>query len=90
VDGVESRLAHAHTIPLGPGSAAGIAMVSKHIEFAQVRWRAVYASHLVALVRAGARFENGKLIERPPATNPTTSSATYGMGRRFDYQTVRL
>jgi len=29
------------------------------------RLRAVNAPHLVALVRAGARFEAGKLVERP-------------------------
>ncbi len=50
----------------GPGSrAAGIAMAFKLIESAQTRWRAVNAPHLVALVRAGARFEKGKLDERP-------------------------
>jgi putative transposase len=50
----------------GPGSrAAGIAMAFKLIESAQTRWRAVNAPHLVALVRAGATFEKGKLIERP-------------------------
>ena len=50
----------------GPGSrAAGIAMAFKLIESAQARWRSVNAPHLVALVRAGARFENGKLVERP-------------------------
>jgi len=50
----------------GPGSrAAGIAMAYKLIESAQTRWRAVNAPHLVALVRAGARFEKGKLVERP-------------------------
>jgi putative transposase len=32
---------------------------------AQQRWRAVNAPHLVALVRAGARFEKGLLVERP-------------------------
>jgi len=37
----------------------------KLIESAQARWRAVNAPHLVALVRAGPRFEKGKLIERP-------------------------
>jgi transposase-like protein len=42
----------------GPGSrAAGIAMALKLIESAQARWRAVKAPHLVASVRAGARFE---------------------------------
>jgi len=50
----------------GPGSrAAGVAMAFKLIESAQTRWRAVNAPHLVALVRAGARFEKGKLVERP-------------------------
>ena len=50
----------------GPGSrAAGVAMAFKLIESAQTRWRAVNAPHLVALVRAGAGFKNGKLIERP-------------------------
>jgi putative transposase len=50
----------------GPGPrAAGVAMAFKLIESAQHRWRAVNAPHLVALVRAGARFENGQLVERP-------------------------
>ena len=49
----------------GPGSrAAGVAMAFKLIESAQARWRAVNAPHLVALVRAGARFDKGILIER--------------------------
>ena len=50
----------------GPGSrAAGVAMAFKLIESAQARWRAVNAPHLVALVRAGARFQKGLLVERP-------------------------
>ena len=50
----------------GPGSrAAGVAMAFKLIESAQTRWRMVNAPHLVALVRAGATFVNGKLVERP-------------------------
>ena len=49
----------------GPGSrAAGIAMAFKLIESAQTRWRTVNAPHLVALVRAGATFDKGVLIER--------------------------
>ncbi len=49
----------------GAGSpAAALAMVFKLVESAQARWRAVTAPHLVALVRAGARFENGLLVER--------------------------
>jgi putative transposase len=52
----------------GPGSrAAGLAMAFKLIESAQARWRAVNAPHLVALVRAGAKFERGLLVEREPA-----------------------
>ena len=55
----------------GPGSrAAGIAMAFKLIKAAQARWRVVNAPHIVALVRAGARFKNGKLVER---TNESTS-----------------
>jgi transposase-like protein len=50
----------------GPGSKdAGLAMVFKLLEAAESRWRAVNGPHLVALVRAGARFERGRLIERP-------------------------
>ncbi len=53
-----------------PGSrAAGVAMAFKLIESAQARWRAVNAPHLVALVRAGAVFEKGILVERPNDTN---------------------
>jgi len=50
----------------GPGSrAAGVAMAFKLIESAQGHWRMVNAPHLVALVRAGALFINGKLVKRP-------------------------
>jgi putative transposase len=50
----------------GPGSKhAGLAMVFKLLEAAEGRWRAVNGPHLVALVRAGAKFEGGKLVERP-------------------------
>src|SRR6478735_1691160 len=63
-------------ITKGPGSrAAGIAMAYKLIEAAQSRWRAVNAPHLVALVRAGAKFENGKLVERPDDTTATEEAA---------------
>src|ERR1019366_2585322 len=49
----------------GPGSrAAGLAMAYKLIESAQTRWRAVNAPELVALVRAGAKFEKGVIVER--------------------------
>ena len=50
----------------GPGSrAAGVAMAFKLIESAQTRWRCVNAPRLVPLVRDGATFINGKLVERP-------------------------
>jgi transposase-like protein len=66
---IESTFAtvrHRTKITRGPGSrAAGLAMAFKLIESAQDRWRAVNAPHLVALVRAGATFINGKLVERP-------------------------
>jgi hypothetical protein len=49
-----------------PGSrAAGVPMAFKLIESAQQRWRCVNAPHLVPLVRAGATFINGNLVERP-------------------------
>jgi hypothetical protein len=35
------------------------------LEAAQDRWQAVNGSHLVALVRAGARFDKGVMIKRP-------------------------
>jgi transposase-like protein len=66
---IESTFAtvrHRTKITRGPGSrAAGLAMAFKLIEAAQDRWRAVNGPHLVALVRAGATFVNGKLVERP-------------------------
>jgi transposase-like protein len=66
---IESTFAtvrHRTKVTKGPGSrAAGLAMAFKLIESAQARWRAVNAPHLVALVRAGTTFINGKLVERP-------------------------
>jgi transposase-like protein len=66
---IESTFAtvrHRTKVTKGPGSrAAGLAMAFKLIESAQNRWRAVNAPHLVALVRAGATFINGQLVERP-------------------------
>jgi transposase-like protein len=65
---IESTFAtvrHRTKVTKGPGSrAAGLAMAFKLIEAAQDRWRAVNAPHLVALVRAGARFDRGVLVER--------------------------
>lgn len=52
----------------GAGSpAAALAMVSNikgKLQSAQARWRAITGAHLVSLVRAGAQFENGVLVER--------------------------
>ena len=70
---IESTFAtvrHRTKVTNGPGfRAAGLAMAFKLIEAAQARWRAVNAPHLVALVRAGATFHRGKLIERPVETS---------------------
>jgi hypothetical protein len=55
--------------------AAGLAMAFKLIQAAQDRWRAVNAPELVALVRAGARFVNGKLLERPDESGGDTQAA---------------
>jgi transposase-like protein len=56
----------------GHGSkAAALAMAFKLIESAQRRWRMVNAPHLVALVRAGSVFVNGKLVERPDDQSPS-------------------
>ncbi|KQM03324.1 Transposase, Mutator family [Frankia sp. CpI1-P] len=66
---------HRTRVTKGPGSrAAGLAMAFTLIEAAQARWRAVNAPHLVALVRAGATFEAGQLVERP-TTTPVTQAA---------------
>lgn len=44
----------------GRGAAAGGCVLV-------ARWRAIRRAHLVALVRAGATFENGVLAERAEA-----------------------
>lgn len=65
----------------GAGSkAAGLAMACKLIQAAERRWRLVNAPHLAALVRAGATFTDGKLVERPEeqapdATTPSPEAA---------------
>ena len=48
----------------GPGSReSGLAMIFKLLEAQEGRWRKLNGHHLVALVRAGAKFENGELVE---------------------------
>jgi transposase-like protein len=75
---IESTFAtvrHRTRVTKGPGSrAAGLAMAFKLIEAAQDRWRAVNAPHLVALVRNGATFTNGKHVERPDETTTQTAA----------------
>ena len=50
-------------------------MAHKLIEAAQARWRKVNAPELVALVRAGALFHKGRLLERPVDITPSTGAA---------------
>jgi transposase-like protein len=74
IESIFATVRHRAKVTKGPGSkAAGLAMAFKLIEAAQARWRAVNAPHLVALVRAGARFERGQLVERP-AGNPAIAT----------------
>jgi len=52
-------------ITKGPGSrGAGVAKIFKLMEAAQGRWRRITGAHLVPLVRAGAKFMDGELVER--------------------------
>ena len=78
-DPIESTFAtvrHRTKVTKGPGSrAAGLAMAFKLIEAAQARWRMVNAPHLVALVRVGARFERGRLVERDEQTEAPAEEA---------------
>ena len=46
-----------------PGHARAVQF--KLVEAASEHWRYLNAAHLVALVRVGAKFEKGALIERP-------------------------
>jgi hypothetical protein len=74
IESTFSTVRHRSKVTRGPGSrAAGLAMAFKLIQAAETRWRAVNAPHLVSLVRAGARFEAGKLVERPDG-EPVTES----------------
>jgi transposase-like protein len=76
---IESTFAtvrHRTKVTKGPGSrAAGIAMAFKLAESAQRRWRSVNAPHLVALVRAGTEFKDGKLVERTETDNRSQTAA---------------
>ena len=86
---LRDRQAAAARSPRGPGSAAaGIAMAFKLIESAQARWRAVNAPHLVALVRAGAKFENGKLIERADESGGHAHAAWHADPQVLTYRSI--
>jgi len=75
IESTFSTVRHRTKVTKGPGSrAAGLAMAFKLIESAQAHWRAVNAPHLVALVRTGARFTNGKLVERPDDHTPASAA----------------
>jgi len=75
----------------GPGSrAAGVVMAFKLIESAQSRWRAVNGPHLVALVRAGAAFKNGKLIERPDGSEGRSASRVTRRSTGLDYSSASV
>lgn len=76
IESTFATLRHRTKVTEGPGSRApGLAMAFKLVEAAQARWHAVNAPHLVALVRAGARFENGQLIERPDESGGEAQAA---------------
>jgi putative transposase len=48
----------------GAGSpAAALGIIFKLVESAQARWRAITAPHLVAHVRDGVCFKNGRRVE---------------------------
>jgi putative transposase len=75
IESIFATVRNRSKVTKGPGSkAAGIAMAFKLIEAAQARWRAVNAPHLVALVRAGAAFKCGKLVERTTHTAPADAT----------------
>ena len=58
----------------GPGCRdAGAAMAYKLLDAAQARWRRINGHELVALVRAGATFIDGKLQERGDNTDQATA-----------------
>jgi hypothetical protein len=52
-------------------------MAFKLIESAQQRWRAINTPHLLALVRVGATFRNGKPIERAEGCRARTATPVH-------------
>jgi hypothetical protein len=51
------------------------------VESAQAHWRAITGAHVVPLVRAGARFDNGILVERPEAAAWSPAETGVASGR---------
>lgn len=72
---IESTFATVNRPPTPAGDqrtkiqGAGIAMAFKLIESAQGGWRAVNEPHHDPVVRAGATFKNGKLVEHDTETD---------------------
>lgn len=57
----------------GAGSRIkGLTMAYKLLDMAQLRWRRVNAPNMVPLVRAGVQFVDGRQVEQPDPTDPTT------------------
>jgi hypothetical protein len=52
-------------VPAGRSALLVCHLSSSPTQCSQRRWGMVNAPHLVALVRAGSAFVNGKLVERP-------------------------
>jgi hypothetical protein len=62
-------------------------MAFKLIESAQARWRAVNAPHLVALVRAGARFKKGN-SSNDPTNQKVISKSRDSRSTSLDYSSA--
>jgi hypothetical protein len=52
------------SVKVGIATGSGIVVCFKLIQAAEGRWRRINGPELVALVRAGAKFVNGRLVER--------------------------
>jgi hypothetical protein len=66
IESIFSTARHRTKVTRGPGyRAAGLAMAFKITISAETRWRAVNRAQLVAIVRAGAKFVDGRLAGRP-------------------------
>jgi hypothetical protein len=61
-------------LPKASQAGARKALAFKLLALAPEHWRAVNGPHLVPLVRAGARFGRGVLVERPPIDAGTVAA----------------